>query len=205
MIGHVRGVTVIWPLATERRSWSVHRHGLSGGPGKHHVRISAVYQAGEKLEHEPEEFYETEEMRFGTQTVAAAEGDLSQADRTWAAARQLLNDPQKAPRVASGRLSGRHSVWQNQGKKEVVGHQTGTRVPGRASPPRLPRQHGPAEHGRESGNSNGSSSNSAPSSNRHLRCLMSRAPYKAVDCLGRTRGQWPRRWRENRKILSDRL
>ena len=49
--------------------------------------------------------------------------------------------------VASGRLSGRHSVWQIQGKKEVVGHQTGTRGPGRATPPRLSRQHGPAEHG----------------------------------------------------------
>ena len=63
MIGHVsafvvsswaRGVTVTWPLATERRSRSVHhRHGRSGGLGKHHVRISAGHQEGEELEHEP--------------------------------------------------------------------------------------------------------------------------------------------------------
>ena len=174
--------------------------GLSGGPRKHHVRISAEYQASEvgaRARGVPcnrrkcalrTTKNRTMTIFWSWKTVAAVEGDLSQANRTWAAARQLLNNTQKAPRVASGRLSGRHSVWQKQGKKEVVGHQTGTRGPRRATPPRLPRQHGPAEHGLESGNSNGPSSNSGPSSNRHLRCLMSRAPYKAVDCPGRNRG-----------------
>ena len=68
--------------------------------------------------------------------LAAAEGDMTMADRTWAAARQLLDDIQRAQRLLSCRAAAIP-----QGKRLAKGGRwsaKGTRGPMIPSPQRLP-------------------------------------------------------------------